>query len=250
MSNSLHPFFCAFVAVSCTFALAAQMRPVTSESSTHKAQIVSAVRVTTAKNSPAYLVNFRFDFSPSTNVYIKDLGLVPSKGNYQFISNQKEIQFSDSATGTLLESIPISETTVVAAEPPLNEIPRDNQFSQGITSYTWDSPASLQERANTILAQYFNYLPHENDKLVFLATTYTPLSLDKRLEDKGISAELALLLSFPYDPVAGRYSFHIQYSAKEGRALSDEFRPTENTDILQAAKVFIDRIVSEMKAGK
>jgi hypothetical protein len=216
----------------------------------NRVQLKSAVKVMTAKNSPAYLISFSFDFGPMSSVYVKGLGLIPSTGNYQFISNQQELLFSDPTTGAILERLPLKETTVVAAEPPLNEIPRDNQFSQGITAYTWDSHASLQERANAVLAQYFNYFPHENAKLTYLATTYTPLPLDKKFTDQGITAQLALLLSFPYDPVGGKYSFHIQYSTREGRALSDDLRSTDNKEILQAAKIFVDRIVTEMKAGK
>lgn len=101
-----------------------------------------------------------------------------------------------------------------------------------------------------MLAKYFNYLPHENNKLTYLATTYIQLRLNKKLTDRGVQAQLALLLSFPYDPAAGMYSFHVQYLANEGRALSDELRPTNNGEIIGAAKDFVDKIVAEMKAGR
>ncbi len=99
------------------------------------------------------------------------------------------------------------------------------------------------------VAKYFIY-SRQNNKLTYLATTYTPLPLNKKLADDGVFAELALLLSFPYDPASGKYSFHVQYSTKEGRALSDELRQTDNPEILQAANNFVDKIVAAMKAGK
>ena len=245
-------FFCIVSSLVSVSQSQAQTQPHAAggEAATPRAKIVSAAKVLIAKNRPAYLVSFSFDFDNSPSIYIKGFGVVSSKGTYQYISTEPELQFCDPTTGAVLERLPIEETTVVAAKPPLNEIPGDNEFSQGIHSYTWELPVSLQERANAVLAKYFIYSPHENNKLTYLATTYTPLPLNKKLADDGVLAELALLLSFPYDPASGKYSFHVQYSTKEGRALSDELRQTDNPEILQAANNFVDKIVAAMKAGK
>lgn len=245
-------FLCFCMASSLVSASHAQTQPPAAggKPATARAKIVSAAKVLIAKNSPAYLVSFSYDFDKLPTIYIKGFGVVSSKGTYQYISTEKELQFCDPTTGAVLERLPIEETTVVAAKPPLNEIPGDNEFSSGIHSYTWEVPVSLQERANAVLAKYFIYSPHENNKLTYLATTYTPLPLNKKLADDGVLAELALLLSFPYDPASGKYSFHVQYLTKEGRALSDELRQTDNPEILQAANNFVDQIVVEMKTGK
>ncbi len=213
-------------------------------------KLESVTKVFIARNSPAYLVSYSYDFEKLRSVYIKGVGVVSSKGNYQYLSTAQELEFRDPTTDDVLERVPLQETAVVAAKPPLNEVPTENQFPPGYRSYTWELPMSLQERANTVLAKYFNYLPHENNKLTYLATTYTQLPINKKLTDRGVQAQLALLLSFPYDPLTGRYSFRVQSTIKEGRALSDELRPTNNAEILAAANDFTDKIIAELKAGK
>jgi hypothetical protein len=217
---------------------------------TPRVNVETATKIFIASDSAAYLVSFSYHFDNLPNIYIKGLGVVRSKGSFQYISREQELEFCDPTSGALLERVPFQETTVVAAKPPLNEVPPDTAFSAGYRSYTWESPASLQERANAVLAKYFNYQPHENNKLTYLATTYTQLPLNKKLADRGVLAQLALLLSFPYDPAQRKYSFHVQYSAKEGRPLSDELRATNDGEILGAANEFVDKIVAEMRSAE
>jgi hypothetical protein len=211
--------------------------------------LVSVEKVLLGNNRPAYLVSFSYDFDQVANIYIKGFGIVPSSGTYQYVSNERELQFCDPTTRAVLERVSLEETAVVAAKPPLIDIPNDNQFSQGSLPYIWDSPSSLQERANAVLKKYFLLLPHENNSYTYLATTYTPLPLNKRLADSGILAQIALLISFPSDPATKKYSFHVRYAAKEGRPLSDDLRSTNNAEILRLANSFVDNIVTEMKAG-
>jgi hypothetical protein len=241
------PSTCACAASLFLFVCPAQPQSPAPAQQASRIKLESVAKVLIANDTPAYLVSYSYDFDKMPNVYIKGLGVVPSKGSYQYISREQELEFRDPTTNAVLERVPIQETMVVAAKPPLNQIAGDNQFSQAYRAYSWEQPTPLQERANTVLAKYFNYLPRENNKLTYLATTYTQLPLDKKFTDRGVLAQVALLLSFPYDPTTGKYSFHVQYSAKEGRALSDELKSTNNEDILRAANEFVDKIVSEMK---
>jgi hypothetical protein len=213
-------------------------------------QITSVSKVFIAKNTPAYLVSYTYDFADVSAVHIRGLGLVPPQGRYQYLSVDHELEFRDPATDAVLKRVPIEETAIIAAKPPLNEVPGDNQFASAYRAYVWDASTSLQERANTVLATYFNYLPHQSGTLTYLATTYTQLPLDKKLAANGILAQLAILLSFPHDPLRGKYMFYVQYSVREGRALSDELRPTSNADIIRAANEFADRMVAEMKGAR
>lgn len=220
------------------------------QSAPARVRLENVEKVSIGTNRPAYLVSFSYEFASAPHVYIKDLGIVPAKGSYQFLSSAQDLEFRDPATNALLERVLIKETISTASKLPLNQIPAQKDFSTGFRSYTWDIPASLQERANQVLAKYFLYLPEENNKLTYLTTTYVPLQLSKKLSDSGVLAQLALLLSFPYDPASGKYSFHIQYVAKEGRMLSDELRPTNNEEILKVANDFVDKIVAEMKSER
>lgn len=224
-------------------------RVAASRTTGERVKLNSSTKILTGKDSAAYLVDFSYAFDGPA-IRIDGLGTVPAKGTYQFVSGMREIRFSDPATGAVLEKLPLRETTVTAAKPPLDEIPPETQFPHGFRAYTWELPASLPERANAVLKKYFLYSPHELNNLTYLATTYTPLPLTRELSDRGILAQVALLFSFPYDPAAGKYAFHIQCAAREGRALSDDLRPTANAEILQRANSFVDQLVAEMKAGK
>jgi len=211
-------------------------------------RIVSATKVFIGKDKPAYLIAYSYDFPRLSSVYVDGLGMVPTKGTYTYLSVADQLTFRDAASGTVLARVPIRETAVVAAKPPLNEV--ETRFPSSYRSFVWDRPASLQERANSVLAKYFLYWPHEDNKLTFLATTYTPLMLDNDMSATGVLARVALMISFPYEEVPGKYSFRVQYSVKEGRALSDEFRSTGNASIMKFANGFVENLISEMKEGQ
>jgi hypothetical protein len=213
-------------------------------------QVDSVSKVFIAKDSPAYLISYNYAFGYYSTVYLQGLGAVPAKGSFVHLVKDLQLDFRDSLDGPRIVTVPLQPTVIVAAKPPLNEVPGENQFPSSYRSFTWGLPISLQERANVVLGHYFHYLPHENDKLTYLATTYTPLSINKKLSDSGVLAQVALLLSFPYDPETGKYSFHVQSLVKEGRALSDTFQSTNNPDIVRAADGFVDKLVAEMKVGQ
>ena len=203
-------------------------------------------KILIGKNSSAFLISYRYDFGNLPAVHIGGIGTVAPRGNYRYISQSQELEFRDSSGGKVLAQVPLVETTVVADTPPLNEIPDENQFSIGYREFTWDLRTPLQERANAVLGQYFNYLPREHGNIIYLATTYTPLALEQKLS-KSKTALIALLLSFPFDPSTDKYSFRIQSSVREGRPLSDDIRPTKDPDILNSAKLFVDNLVTQMK---
>ena len=213
--------------------------------------IESVTKVYVAQNVQAYLVSFSYDFGMVPSVHLRGLGVLPPRGAYHYISKEMELEFLDSRSGSVLERVPMGETAVVAAKPPLNEIPPDSIFKkEGIHSFTWDAAIPLMERVNLVFGKYFLYSPHEDKQLIYLATTYTSLPLNRQLLENGVLAQIALLVSFPYDPTSGKYSFHIQYLLKEGRSLSDDFRPTSNMEIVKAANDFVGNLVNEMQTGK
>ena len=97
-------------------------------------KLESITKVFIAKNSPAYLVTYSYDFEKLRRVYVRGLGVVSGKGRYQYLSTSQELEFRDPTTDAVLERVPIRETAVVAAKPPLNEVPTENQFPPGYRS--------------------------------------------------------------------------------------------------------------------
>jgi hypothetical protein len=212
-------------------------------------KVESVTKVFISPNIPAYLISYSYDFGGRDSVYLKGMGNVPAKGAFSHFVKDLELQFSASPTGSPIVTVPLKPTVTVAAKAPLNEVPGENQFPSGFRAFSWDASSSLQERVDDVLGRYFHYLPRENNKLTYLATTFSPLELSRKLSQSGVVAQVSLLVSFPWDPVARKYSFHVQSLVKEGRTLSDELRATNNGDILAAADAFVDRLVLEMKKG-
>lgn len=210
--------------------------------------VKSVVKVYLAKDTPGYSIAYDYDFPGRSSVYIKGLGIVPPKGSFRYLSPDTQLEFRDGPSGEVLTSVPLKETVVVAANPPLLGVPDETAFPAEFQSFIWDSPKSFQERANTVLAKTFRYQPRQNKELTLLKTTFTPLTL--KGAPAGVRAQIALLLSFPYDPQTGRYSFHVQSLVMEGRTHSDEFRPTSDPLILHSVDSFLNNIIEEMKTGE
>ena len=62
--------------------------------------------------------------------------------------------------------------------------------------------------------------------------------------------QIALQFSFPFDPTTQTFSLHVQSVVREGRELSDEFKPAFTPALLKEADKFISRVVDEIKTGK
>lgn len=218
------------------------------ESADAKVTVKNVVQVRTGKETRAYSVVYEYEFPGRISVFIDHLGTVPGKGSFGYISTFNRLEFRDRPRGDLLASVPLEETMVVAAKPPLMEVPDEGQFKGGVWEPTWDSTDSLHERANAVLGKYFRYEPRSDKGVVYLRTTFTPLPLTDVRE--GVIAKLALLLVFPDRPESDRYSFSIKSLVKEGRSHSDEFRDTSNPAVTEAARLFVTNLVAEMKAAK
>lgn len=210
-------------------------------------QVISAVKVMVAKTTPALRVAYRYEFRGRQTVYIKGLGVVPSRGEYEYLTREASLQVRDSPDGMVVAEVPIKETVVVAAKAPLNYVPPQRDFPAAFRSEVWGSSAPLQDRVNTVLRKYFSYMPSDENNVSYVATTFTPLQVEKL--PPGATAQMALLISFPHDAAVNRYSFRVHSLVEEGRLLSDDTRPTSNPNIQQAADRFVDQLINEIKMG-
>jgi hypothetical protein len=210
-----------------------------------KVVVTRVVKVLTGERDIAYSVDYSYNFANRTMVRIKNLGIAPAMARFHYFLPELELEFDDATDGHVLQRVQLTETVIVAAKPPLNVIPHEAEFPPSFRAFTWESQASLLERANVVLGRYFSYLPREFQQKTYLATTFTPLRLSGMRE--GVLGQTALLLSFPYNPHPGKLVFHVQSIVREGRSLSDEYKLTGNQAIVDAASKLVDRIVAEMK---
>jgi hypothetical protein len=210
-------------------------------------EVTNFVRVLISPRTSAYSVTYDYGFPGETTVSVNGLGEVPASGSFHYLTTDKKLEFRDPSTGALLREVSLVETVVVAAPPPLTQIPSETEFQSAFRSFDWDSKENIQARANIVLGKYFHYLPRHDRGMTFIVTTFTPLQLQGA--PRGVLGEAALLMSFPYDLASGRYDFHIQTLPMEGRDLSNDYRLTGNPAIVRAADLLVDSIVAEMKKG-
>jgi hypothetical protein len=215
------------------------------EAADARVRIDRVSKVLVDPSTPAYLVSYHYDFHGSPTVYIRQLGQVPPQGSFEYLVTEARLDFRD-AGGKGLALVPLRPTITVASKTPLNQVPRDEEFPPQFRSYPWNQAEAFQVRANSVLGAYFHYLPHEVNKLDYLATTYTPLTLPADLSKNGVTAVLALLFTFPFDATTSKYSIHVQSLVKEGRTHGDIVKPTDEPRILSAADTFLDKLIREL----
>ncbi len=203
------------------------------------------VKVMIGKDQPAYLASYEYDFPGISHVRIPGFGVVPGKGNFEYLVRGTELEFQDPTNGVVLLRKTLYEKAIVAATPPLTEVPDESLFPLAFQTYYSAASHALPAAANVVLRKYFRYLPHESEKKTYLVTTFTPLD-DSNLPPT-IRSKVALLLSFPYDIHEDKCSFHVQSLVYEGRSHSKDFRLTTNELIVKNANAFIEKLAAEMK---
>jgi hypothetical protein len=224
------------------------LQPGASLSPSGKVEVKHCVKVFIAKDAPAHSVDFEYDFPKQPRVFVKGLGVVPPKGSFRYLTADGQLEFRDSPSGAVLAAVSLHETVIAAAKPPLNLVPNEKDFSSAFQSFPWEGSASFTESSNSVLNRHCRYLPREEKGVTYLLTTFAPVPLpDNPGLPQGVTAQVALLISFPHDATSRRSFFHVQSVVREGRSHSDEYRVTTDPAILAAADSFISTLVAEMK---
>jgi hypothetical protein len=208
--------------------------------------VLRVVRTELPGNKPALSIKYSYEFSKLSSVRIRGLGVVPSKGSFSYVTTENTVMFSEPGRQGPLVEVPLQETLALAARPPLTEIPQE--FPQQFKIYDWNATKSLQQSANTTLNQYFHVRVFEEGDVNFIETTYAEINSPEL--PKGMIGQLALQFSFPFNPTTQTFSLHVQSVVREGRELSEDFKPAFTPVVLKEADKFIEKIVNEIKNGK
>jgi hypothetical protein len=221
-----------------------------SDAAAGKVDVKSVVKIFLAQDTPGYAIVYEYDFPNRDRVYIKGLGSVRAKGSFRYLTTDKQIEVRDRPAGEILASVPLQETVIVAAKPPLLSTPQLEDFPRDFQTFNWDSAETLQERAQTVLNKYFHLVPNDecDKEVAHIRTTFTPLDLKD--VSTGVTAQVALLLSFPCSPKTSKYAFQIQSRVMEGRTHSEVFRPTSDPTVVHSADTFVQGLVAAMKTGE
>jgi hypothetical protein len=209
-------------------------------------ELKKVARVLVSPAKPAYSVDYSYDFADRGSVYILDLGTVPGRGRFRYITSADRIEVRETANGGVLVTKPLKETLELASKPPLLQLPDEALFPNAHQTYVWESQSPLLERTDAVLAKYFHYDPRDDKGIVYIRTTFTPLPLQN--VPAGVIAQVALLISFSDDGKSDRHGFQVHTLVREGRSHSDDFRPTTNSAIVTSAEAFVRNLVAELKS--
>jgi hypothetical protein len=208
--------------------------------------VARVVRTELPGNKAALSIRYSYEFSSLTSVRIRGLGVVPLKGEFSYVTSENTLTFSEPGRQNPLVEVPLQETLALAARPPLTDIPQE--FPREVKIYDWNATKSLQQSANRTLNHYFQIREFEENNINFITTTYAEINSPEL--PKGVIGQIALQFSFPFDPTTQTFSLHVQSAVREGRELSDEFKPAFTPVLLREADKFINRVVDEIKTGE
>jgi len=139
----------------------AQLSGVAAQGVNKRVKLTQATSVFVTQQRKALSIRYEYSFPDRESIHISALGIVPAKGTFAYITEDPELIFSDQSSKTPLATLALKETAAVAAKPPLNRIPNDEEFDPAIRTFRWTSKDSLQQKANAILGMYVSFRPRE-----------------------------------------------------------------------------------------
>jgi hypothetical protein len=220
------------------------MRGAAAEDASENVTMREAVAVFVAPDRRALSIEYDYNFPGRDMVRINDIGTVPAKGSFKYITENSSLVFSDANDARPLLTVRLRETAEVAAKPPLDKIPDEEKFSPAGREFRWGSKTSPQLALNTILTKRVEYRPSEVDGVTQFITTFAPITASDG--NNQLIGQVAMLLSFPHDKDATGFMIRVRTLVQEGRKKSDKFENTSNPAILKAANDFVDKAMAEL----
>jgi hypothetical protein len=206
--------------------------------------IKEAVAVFVAPDRRALSIEYDYSFPDRDMVRITDIGTVPAKGSFKYITENSSLVFSDAKDARPILTVPLRETAQVAAKPPQDKVPDEDKFSTAGRAFRWQSTSSLQIKLNTILTKRVEYRPSEVDGVTQFITTFAPITASEG--NNQLIGQVAMLVSFPYDKDATGFLIRVRTLVQEGRRKSDKFKNTSNPAMVKAANDWVDKVMAEL----
>jgi hypothetical protein len=187
-----------------------------------------------------YRITYDYEFLGRKSVTVPDLGEVPAKGKFSYLTNEDHLEFMDAQGQRILTSIPLREKVGETSV----QYPRPEDFPENFRDGTWKLPGSFQEHILKVLNELFKdgFVPDRRGNVNRYITTYRSLSN----LPAGIRAKVAVLVSQPYDPARKAFKFHIQQVAYESRSHSTDWRPASAEEVKNAARSLVDQLISQL----
>lgn len=205
---------------------------------------VSLVKeVRTSQNTTLYEVAYDYEFKERPSVYIKGLGVVQPRGQFRYLTPDSELEFRTAADdGEVITKVKL-EVTVSTAGSPLTDAPDESDFPPDWKGGTWNSSALFPERVTAVLNNYSSLRVLGIGPINSYVTRYIPLT---GLPQNRF-AEVAVVVSHPFDPNNRNFSFRVRYLGRERRSGTD-WRPLTQ-ELRPRADEFVNRLIQEIQAA-
>jgi hypothetical protein len=196
----------------------------------------------TVQGTTLYAVTYTYEFVGRKTVIIRGLGEVPAKGQLSYLTPDNYLEFKD-PVGNVVITVPLKITK--APEGGSMEIPAESDFTPFFVGESRPNQSTFHLRAQTVLNGLFpsGYVVRQNDKTNYYMTTYRSL---EGLPDV-LRGQVAVLISHPYDIESDRFTFRIQFIAREKPKKSGEWQYVTSDNVRKQAEEFVRRLANDLK---
>ncbi len=224
------------------------------QGSNYSVNVSSVIEKTTPENKVVYQISYSYEFKGRSSIYVKGLGTVPAKGQFSYMASEPRLEFKKSATGQVIAVVQLEETFRSQGSDS-TEFPEESRFPTFFRSNTWTPPATFPLAAVNVIQKYFpsGYNARQTGQVNYLVTTYRNLQVPNPNNDsiiQNLRSQIAIIVSQPYDPAGNKFTYHIQFVARDRPRLSTTWRygDDRNAATISAAQAFIDRLIAELGA--
>ena len=188
-----------------------------------------------------YLLNYSYEFKGRQTVSIKGIGELPAKGKLQHLFSEEILEFIDS-DGQLLAVVQLKPNKKQPEGGAL-EMPKDSEFDQFLSDSTRAQTMFLPKTMQT-LNKWFpsGYTIRQEGQVTSFVTGYRNVDgLPSHLR-----GEVAVRVSFPYDPSSDQFFFRIYLSPRQYPKKS-ETPEAPSADTRKVFEAFGQRLLQELK---
>lgn len=199
-------------------------------------------KVSTPERKQTYWIRYKYEFKDRSTVYIQNVGIAPSIGDMSYFTYELELEFADATRGNTLAKVPLKETEIAMGSTSF-DIPEESQIPKSHIEVNWSRPIAFRETIASALSKWFYFLSEEKGTIKYLKTTYTDLvGLPK-----GYSGQVALVISYPFNPTNGGFSFWIQVVVREKLSLDQWRWSSLNKPTEDAARRFVSTLIEDLE---
>lgn len=226
-------------------ARAQDLRPYEVKGDNYSVKMKRVIAYAAPDNKTVFSVKYSYSFGGRDTVHIRGVGVVPAKGEYSYLTFDKEILFKESQNGPVLATVPVTETLIPMA-PLAVELPKRSDFPSSFRDGQWLGQGSFQENMSRVFDKYFRsgHDASDDNGINYWESTFFNLTSGV---PPTMRCKVAVLISHPYNSGTGGYSFRVQFRAYEKLSHDDWGDMTDATR--GAVETFITGLIEELKTG-